>query len=195
MAASKTNADKKYHFRGIAAVGAGFWKTSPNHRPFSPADPELSYPYVEKPKVSTTVLVIVSLVAPAAITFLIALIFTPGPTVPRKTSLAQTWKQKLWEWNTAWMGLGLGLALTFFFTEGMKNLFGKPRPDLLARCNLDPMAVQPHALGGYGNQLPEWNQLVSWTACRSTDRSTLDDGFMSFPSGHSSCKSPADHCL
>ena len=107
----------------------------------------------------------------------------------------QIWKQKLWEWNTAWMGLGLGLALTFFFTEGMKNLFGKPRPDLLARCDLDPMAVQSYALGGYGNQLPEWNQLVSWTACRQTDRSMLDDGFMSFPSGHSACRSFAEKSL
>ena len=68
---------------------------------------------------------------------------------------------KLWEWNTAWMGLALGLAITFFFTEGLKNVIGKPRPDLLSRCNLDPATVQQYALGGDGGQLPLWNLLVS----------------------------------
>lgn len=95
---------------------------------------------------------------------------------------------KLWEWNTAWMGLALGLATTFFFTEGMKNLFGKPRPDLLSRCNLDPATVQQYALGGDGGQLPLWNLLISSTACRQPDTAKLNDGFASFPSGHSSCK-------
>ena len=96
---------------------------------------------------------------------------------------------KLWEWNSAWMGLGLGLATTFFFTEGLKNLIGMPRPDLLARCNLDPAAVQGFALGGgEGGKLPLWNLLVSSEACRQADAAMLDDGFASFPSGHSSCE-------
>ncbi len=87
------------------------------------------------------------------------------------------------------MGLALGLAITFFFTEGLKNVIGKPRPDLLSRCNLDPATVQQYALGGDGGQLPLWNLLVSSTACRQPDTAKLDDGFASFPSGHSSCMS------
>ncbi len=87
------------------------------------------------------------------------------------------------------MGLALGLATTFFFTEGLKNVIGKPRPDLLSRCNLDPATVQQYALGGDGGQLPLWNLLVSSTACRQPDTAKLDDGFASFPSGHSSCMS------
>ena len=86
------------------------------------------------------------------------------------------------------MGLALGLATTFFFTAALKNLIGKPRPDLLSRCNLDPATVQQYALGGLGTQLPLWNLLISSTACRQPDTSKLDDGFNSFPSGHSSCK-------
>ena len=86
------------------------------------------------------------------------------------------------------MGLGLGLATTFFFTAALKNLIGKPRPDLLSRCNLDPATVQQYALGGLGSQLPLWNLLISSTACRQPDTSKLNDGFNSFPSGHSSCK-------
>ena len=107
----------------------------------------------------------------------------------RETPKSLVWRRKLWEWNTAWMGLGLGLATTFMFTEGLKNLIGRPRPDLLSRCNLDPATVQQYALGGEGSQLPLWNLLISSTACRQPDASKLNDGFASFPSGHSSCRS------
>ena len=75
------------------------------------------------------------------------------------------------------MGLGLGLATTFLFVEGLKNWIGKPRPDLLSRCDLDPTTVQQQVIG----------VLVSYTACRQPDRSKLDAGFVSFPSGHASC--------
>lgn len=170
----------------IAAVGAGFWKTTPNHRPFSPVDPDISFPYVEHEKISTGVLVVISLIAPALITAFVALVFTPGPTAPQETSKSKIWRYKLWEWNTAWLGLALGLVTTFFFTEGLKSLIGKPRPDLLSRCDLDPALIQQYALGGEGGQLPLWNLLVSYTACRQSDLSKLNDGFASFPSGHSS---------
>ncbi len=170
----------------IAAVAAGFWKATPNHRPFSPVDPDISFPYVEHEKISTGVLVVVSLIVPALVTAFVALIFTPGPTAPQRTPKSKIWRYKLWEWNTAWMGLALGLATTLFFTEGLKTLIGKPRPDLLSRCDLDPATVQQYALGGEGSQLPLWNLLVSYTACRQPDSSKLNDGFASFPSGHAS---------
>ena len=88
------------------------------------------------------------------------------------------------------MGLALALATAFMATEGMKDLFGKPRPDLLSRCDLDPEAVAggQGVVGGFGAALPEWNVLVSATACRQTDSGVLRDGFQSFPSGHSSCE-------
>ena len=172
----------------IALVSVGFLKKSPNHRPFSPVDPDISFPYVEREKVSSGLLVVISLIIPAVITALIALIFTPGPTTSRDIPKYTIWRKKLWEWNTAWMGLGLGLALTYFFTEGLKDLIGKPRPDLLSRCNLDPATVQQYALGGYGGKLPLWNALVSYTACNQPDVSKLNDGFASFPSGHAARK-------
>ncbi len=85
------------------------------------------------------------------------------------------------------MGLALALATAFFFVEGLKNLIGKPRPDLLSRCDLDPATIQQYAVGGEGSQLHLKNLLVSYTACRQPDRSKLDAGFVSFPSGHASC--------
>ena len=173
---------------GIAAIGAGFWKRTPNHRPFSPVDPDISFPYTEHEKISTGLLAIIALVIPAVITAFVALIFPLGRGVTRGMPRSLVWRMKLWEWNTAWMGLGLGLATTFFFTEGLKNLIGKPRPDLLARCDLDPATVQQFALGGEGVQLPLWNLLISSAACRQPDTAKLNDGFASFPSGHSSCE-------
>lgn len=174
-------------YSGIAAVGAGFWKKKGNHRPFSPVDPDISFPYVEHEKISTGLLVTIALVIPALITAFVTLVFTPGFGVSRRVAKSLVWRTKLWECNTAWMGLALALATTFFFTEGLKNLIGRPRPDLLSRCNLDPAIVQQYALGGEGSQLPLWNLLVSSTACRQPDTSKLNDGFASFPSGHSSC--------
>ena len=173
---------------GIAAVGAAFWKKTPNHRPFSPVDPDISFPFVEHEKISTGLLVTIALVIPAIITALVSLAFTPGSGVSGNTPKSRAWRSRLWEWNTAWMGLALALATTFFFTEGLKNVIGRQRPDLLSRCNLDPATVRQYALGGEGSQLPLWNLLVSSTACRQPDTSKLNDGFQSFPSGHSSCK-------
>lgn len=171
---------------GIAAVGAGFWKKTPNHRPFSPVDPDISFPYVEHEKISTGLLVTIALVIPALVTAFVTLVVTPGSSMSRGTPKSRIWRMKLWEWNSAWMGLALALATAFFFTEGLKNVIGRPRPDLLARCNLDPATVQQYALGGEGSQLPLWNLLISSTACRQPDTSKLNDGFASFPSGHSS---------
>jgi membrane-associated phospholipid phosphatase len=68
---------------------------------------------------------------------------------------------------------------------GMKNLFGHWRPDLLSRCNPDIANLAKYAVGGYTNTT-QGVYLVSAAICQSTDSGTLDDGFRSFPSGHSS---------
>ncbi|KAL8688010.1 MAG: hypothetical protein Q9218_005973 [Villophora microphyllina] len=168
-----------------AALGAGLWKVTPNHRPFTLTDPTISFPYVEHEKVSTTTLFLVSLVAPAIIIFLVALIFTPGHAVAPGTPKSLIWRRKLWEWHTGWLGLGLSLALAFFFTQGMKNMFGKPRPDLLSRCDPDFENQAKYQLGGFPTVL-NGMFLVSSTICRQKDKGILNDGFSSFPSGHCS---------
>ncbi len=111
-----------------------------------------------------------------------------GPTSGKPTSRTKLWERKLWEWNAGWMGLGLSLAIAFLITDGTKNLVGKPRPDLLARCNPDFSRLLSSTAGGIGDQVDEGINLISWTICRNPG-STLDDGFRSFPSGHSSCMS------
>ena len=144
-----------------------------------------------------------SLFAPAAIIFLVSLVLVPGPTARRGTSKSLIWRRKLWEWNSkcffpncttllielaGWMGLCLSLATAYFITNGMKNLFGKPRPDLIARCIPDLQDISDYYVGGYGQDISTRWTLVDYHICQQSDKSLLDDGFRSFPSGHASCK-------
>jgi len=59
-------------------------------------------------------------------------------------------------------------------TQIVKITVGRPRPDLLDRCQPPPGLSDPP----YG--------LTSWTVCKQTDEAILRDGFRSFFSGHSS---------
>lgn len=84
------------------------------------------------------------------------------------------------------MGLGLSWVLAFMITSGIKNLIGKPRPDLLSRCQPDLSNIAAHVVGGYGQDISSRWTLVSSTICTNTDKSIMNDGFRSFLSGHSS---------
>ncbi|KAH7371913.1 PAP2 superfamily-domain-containing protein [Cadophora sp. MPI-SDFR-AT-0126] len=167
-----------------AVVGGLLSLITPNKRPFALTNPEISFPYTNE-KISTVVLFICSLVAPAAIIFAITIVLVPGPTVPKSTPKALIWRRKLWEWHTGWLGLALALAASFLITQGMKNLFGKPRPDLLSRCHPDLANSSQYIVGGFPNTQEGFN-LFSAAICKNPDKSILDDGFRSFPSGHSS---------
>jgi diacylglycerol diphosphate phosphatase/phosphatidate phosphatase len=74
--------------------------------------------------------------------------------------------------HVAVLGLAIALVLAAFLTELVKNLVGRPRPDLLARCK--PAEGTPRDV------------LVTIAACTETQSALLQDGWRSFPSGHSS---------
>ncbi|KIX95397.1 uncharacterized protein Z520_08914 [Fonsecaea multimorphosa CBS 102226] len=170
------------------AVGAAFSQIHGNKHAFSLQDPNISYPYHDD-TVTVPVLIVVSVIAPVVITAAISLLFVPGPTVHRSTPKALIWRRKLWEWNAAWMGLGVAVAGAFVITEGLKDLAGKPRPCLLAVCDpdLSPEAIRRHQVGGLGTSLQSATPIVvDWHICRTTDQSRLRDAFASWPSGHSS---------
>ncbi|KAH7414080.1 PAP2 superfamily-domain-containing protein [Phaeosphaeria sp. MPI-PUGE-AT-0046c] len=174
----------------IAAVGAGWEYIFPYNRPFSPVDLNISYPMQHHEMIPTWLLVVVALIAPGAIVFIVCMVFVPGPTASRGTPKALIWRRKLWELNTGWMGLCLSLATAFMITQGMKLIFGKPRPDLLSRCQpdldrIDEFVVNPVVANVMGQN---WVMVTSGI-CTNPDRSRggeLMDGFKSFPSGHSS---------
>ncbi|KAF2797209.1 PAP2 domain-containing protein [Melanomma pulvis-pyrius CBS 109.77] len=170
----------------IAAVGAGWEYLTPYHRPFSPVDLSISYPFEKNETIPTWLLVVCSLIGPAAIIFVVCLIFVPGPTASRGTPKSLIWRRKMWEWNTGWMGLALSLATAFMVTQGMKLLFGKPRPDFLSRCQPDLNRISEFSVNPVGDDFnPLW-VLVTSGICQNNDDDILQDGFKSFPSGHSS---------
>ncbi|KAF8867063.1 PAP2-domain-containing protein [Acephala macrosclerotiorum] len=168
-----------------AVVGALFGIITPNKRPFSLTNAEISFPYVENEKIPTWLLIVLGLAVPAVIIVFVSLVLVPGPTVSKSTPKALIWRRRFWEWHTGWLGLALSCAAAFLITSGMKNLFGKPRPDILSRCEPDIINIANYTIGGFPNALEGFN-VVSAAICKNTDKSKLDDGFRSFPSGHSS---------
>lgn len=84
------------------------------------------------------------------------------------------------------MGLGLSLAGAFLFTEALKNLVGKPRPDLLARCDPDLSLIGQYTVSGLGPTLPNAPIMVDYRICRNQSKLMRTDGFAAWPSGHSS---------
>ncbi|KAF5391417.1 hypothetical protein D9757_001954 [Collybiopsis confluens] len=82
--------------------------------------------------------------------------------------------RSLWDLHNSTLGLILGLALTGSITQFVKITVGRPRPDIIDRC-------QPEA----GSVNPTWG-LLNASICTQIDPQILRDGFRSFPSGHSS---------
>lgn len=144
-----------------------------------------SFPFTESEAVPTWLLVIIIAAVPVVVIVIVSLIFVPGATVPKNTPAALVWKRKLWELHVGLLGLLLSVGSSFFFTQGMKNLFGKPRPDLLARCQPDIANAKDHVVGGFSGE-NVLGLLYSASICTETDSHKLDDGFRSYPSGHSS---------
>lgn len=166
-------------------VGVILGDVTPNKRPFSLEDPNISFPFTEHETVTSATLLICNAGIPVAVILIVTLIFVPGPTVPKGTPKSLIWKRKLWELHVGWLGLALSLMGAWFITQGMKNMFGKPRPDLLSRCQPDIDNLEKYIVGGYAGKVSD-GRLVSAEICKNTDSSLLDDGFRSYPSGHSS---------
>ncbi|VUC36163.1 unnamed protein product [Clonostachys rosea] len=169
----------------LALVALAFEFIQPNKRPFSLNDPNISFPFTEHETVPTWLLVVLSIILPLAVVAIVALLFVPGATVPKGTPQSLVWRRKLWEFHVGWLGLALALISAWFFTQGMKNMFGKPRPDLLARCIPDLDNMEKYVVGGFSGEDP-LGRLYSAAICQQTSKSILRDGFRSFPSGHSS---------
>ncbi|KAF4979287.1 hypothetical protein FZEAL_4486 [Fusarium zealandicum] len=169
----------------FAGIGVLFDRIAPYKRPFSLVDPNIAYPFEHHELVPTYLLFTLAIGLPILIVAVVSLIFVPGPTVPKGTPKRLIWQRKLWELHVGWLGLVLALSLAWFFTSAMKNLFGKPRPDLLARCDPDWDDIANHIAGG--NKFGAMDgRLVYATICRATGYE-FEDGFRSYPSGHSSC--------
>ncbi|KFG86536.1 PAP2 domain containing protein [Metarhizium anisopliae] len=168
----------------VITVVAGFLgRIEPNKRPFALDDPNISFPFTEKETVPTWLLVILCALVPVIVIFLVSMILIPGSTVPKNTGYALIWKRKVWELHVGWLGLLMAVGSAFFFISGIKNMCGKPRPDLLSRCEPDIANAAKYIVGGFGQQAAS-SRLYSGDICKQADSKKLDDGFRSYPSGH-----------
>lgn len=143
-----------------------------------------------------TLLGLIVVIAPIVIIAGISLVFVPGATVPRGTPKSLIWRRKLWELHAGWLGLALSMVAAWVITSGMKNLFGKPRPDLISRCEPDLANVGKYIVGFVGGNSTTYSpgQLVKAEICTQKDKYKLDDGFRSYPSGHASSSASGMLC-
>lgn len=161
------------------AGSLSFWAT-PSTRPFSLSDPSISFPFQTKTKISTGLLIGLSILFPLVMCLVLCL-FVPTASTPSSSG----WRRKAYAANKAVLGLGLSIALALLFTDSLKNLLGKPRPDMLSRCQpiIDRRKLPQGSTIGEG--------LYTWNICTTKPRNgmasnELRDGFRSFPSGHAS---------
>jgi hypothetical protein len=161
-------------------------RIEPYHQHFSLDNKSLQYPYAVHERVTIQEALMISILSPIVIiavyTLLIDGLFSHHKPVTnhtgrRKLTGPYRMKDRLWELNCGILGLLLSQGLAFVITQVLKNACGKPRPDLIDRCQ---PAVGSQDLPVYG--------LSNSTICHG-DPALIKDGFRSWPSGHSSCKS------
>jgi len=128
----------------------------PFHQLFLLSDERLQYPHAEVERVSVFWLFMYAAGVPLVVLILWTL----------------AWRRDIHKAHVTILGLVTSILLTSFLTEVVKNAVGRPRPDLLARCS--PKSSTPK------------NELVSVAVCTETIHHLLQDGWRSFPSGHSS---------
>ncbi|KAF9384651.1 hypothetical protein CPB97_005495 [Podila verticillata] len=134
----------------------------PFHREFSVQNPAIMYSYRLKDSVPTWALIVISVGGPVVLILLIGLGIRRSP----------------YDVHNGVLGLLVSVLLTTMFTQVIKVTVGKQRPDFLARCI--PMLN--------GVKITQDVPLSLWTidVCTQTDKSVLQDGMRSFPSGHAS---------
>lgn len=163
----------------VFAGSLSLW-VKPAARPFSLGDPSIAFPFQTKTKISTGLLVGLSGLLPVVVCLLLTL-FVPTTSTPSGSG----WKRKIYAANKAILGLGLSVGLALLFTDSLKNLMGKPRPDMLSRCQ--PIVNRRSLPAGstIGEGLFTWN-ICATKQTTGSPSSDLLDGFRSFPSGHAS---------
>lgn len=170
----------------FAVAGYILGNLTPQKRPFSLGNPDISFPLYDD-TVSITNAFLICIVAPILIILIVSLLLVPGSTVPPGTPKSIIWRRKLWEIHAGWLGLIFSVIATWFIVSTTKNLLGKPRPNAIARCQPDLENIAHYIVGGVAATTSSTpGQLVSADICKNPDASVVNDGFRSFPSGHSS---------
>ncbi|EXJ79188.1 hypothetical protein A1O3_08689 [Capronia epimyces CBS 606.96] len=163
----------------LAIVYAALDKlVTPFSQHFSLNNIYIQYPYAVHERIPIHIALLISAAFPAVVILIYTLFIDGLFSHHRRTTHARSKysiAERLWELNCGWLGLLLAQGAAFVITGTLKNLCGRPRPDLIDRC-------QPRA--GSTDGVPYG--LVTKAICTQQDESIMQDGFRSFPSGHSS---------
>lgn len=128
----------------------------PFHRMFYINDLRIAFPHAERERVSVGMSLVYSALVP-----LVFLLIWNGAT-----------RASFQKHHATVLGLAIAVILTSCLTDIIKNMVGRPRPDLIARCR--PKVDTPR------------DTLVTVDVCTERSSHKLHDGWRSFPSGHSS---------
>ncbi|KAJ1680262.1 hypothetical protein EV182_000355 [Spiromyces aspiralis] len=150
---------------------------SPVRRPFSVNDTSIAFPYVlpEDQTITNAMLSVIAIVVPLVFIVLIA----------------GLWRRSLHDLHSALLAFSLAITLTVMFTDVLKNSVGRPRPNFLARCIPDtskaPSLQKLQQQRGAQTAVPAPSYgLWPVDICTREDWGVIDEGYRSFPSGHSS---------
>ncbi|KAL7276942.1 hypothetical protein RUND412_000034 [Rhizina undulata] len=156
----------------------------PYNQPFSLENKSLQYPMANPERIPAKWAAVIAVAFPLLViiiwTMLIDGLFSHHKTpVNRRRMMGGggwTMRERLWQMNCGILGLGLSVACAIVITGALKNTTGKPRPDIIARCQPKTGSVDasPYGLS------------IASEICTQTDAAIMRDGFKSFPSGHSS---------
>jgi diacylglycerol diphosphate phosphatase/phosphatidate phosphatase len=146
------------------------------HQEFYLLDSTIQYRYAAHERVSDLLLYVYSVVIPVGIITIVLFIewlFSRRRNTSRER---RGWDKMSREILVPSLALLAAVASSYALVSVFKKAIGKPRPDLIDRCQPRP--------GPLKGMLPQF-RLANVTICGQLDKSVLDDGFASFPSGHS----------
>ncbi|BGP49137.1 hypothetical protein JCM10450v2_005018 [Rhodotorula kratochvilovae] len=143
----------------LVAIIGYFTDLAGYKREFSLTDTSIQHTFSTNQRISFGECIVYAGVIPAVIILLVAVI----------------WRRSFWDWHNGWLGLLLSVSLTTVFTQAVKVTVGRPRPDMIDRCQPVEGAANRAVYG-----------LATIDICTVQTGHIIDDGFKSFPSGHSS---------
>ncbi|CAD6580549.1 MAG: hypothetical protein TREMPRED_002775 [Tremellales sp. Tagirdzhanova-0007] len=147
------------HFGCLRATLALLSRTAGHKREFSLTDITIQHSFAEHERVPPLLLAIVSVGIPLVVLL----------------PLSSLVSRNRWDVHNSVLGLFMSYTMAGVVTQIVKMTVGRPRPDLISRC-LPASGAADHPVFG----------LSTSGICTTTNTLRLDDGFKSFPSGHSS---------
>ncbi|KAH6711947.1 phosphatidic acid phosphatase type 2/haloperoxidase [Leptodontidium sp. MPI-SDFR-AT-0119] len=157
---------------------------------FSLLEPTINFPYHPKQLIPIWLAITLSPVVPTIIILITCIVFPPSSPLPSRSSdsssstparkSSRSRKSRASHLHNVALGLGYTILFAFGISNILEKFTGQPRPDLIARCQVAPETYLDDKIMLYGAGM------VSVEVCMQTDKFLLDEGWASFPSGHSS---------